>query len=277
MFVSDNLVFLELQKTGGSHIRRLLEKHVEGRLVGKHNRVVKEYTDKLVVGSIRNPWDWYVSLWAFGVSGCGAIRIRSTSGVDVQYYRRMLPKAMGKNRLTPVEFLVSLYHDAIKPVQRWEQTYRVSSEPVLFRAWLKLLMDAGRRYDVGEGYGFSPLSMHAGLFTYRYFRLFTTGNRIFNDRHLLDQRGIEEFDRDFNILGGVIRTESLEEDFIRVLCDAGYVLSDDQLQEIREQADNKTNVSQRKSAKYYYDDDTIALVGKRDQYLIRKYGYEPPV
>ena len=61
-----------------------------------------------------------------------------------------------------------------------------------------------------------------------------------------------------------------------MLGDAGYILSNDQLQEIREKVDSKTNVSQRKSAKYYYDDDTIALVGKRDQYLIRKYGYEPP-
>lgn len=276
MFVSDRLVFLELQKTGGSHIRRLLEKYVEGRLVGKHNRVAKEYTDKYVVGSIRNPWDWYVSLWAFGVGGCGAIRARSTRGIDLGYYHRMLPRAMGKNRLTPAEFIVSLYHDANKPVQRWEKTYQDSSEPVQFRAWLKLLMDASRRYDVGEGYGFSPLSVHAGLFTYRYFRLFTTGKGIYNDQRLLEQRGMEEFDRDFNILGGVIRTESLEEDFIRVLGDAGYVLPDDHLQEIREKVDSKTNVSQRKSAKNYYDDDTIALVGMRDQYLIRKYGYEPP-
>ena len=32
---------------------------------------------------VRNPWDWYVSLWAYGVSGRGAVRARSLAGIDV--------------------------------------------------------------------------------------------------------------------------------------------------------------------------------------------------
>jgi hypothetical protein len=62
MFVADGLVYLELQKTGGSHICRLLEQYANGRPEGKHNRLTAEYSTHYVIGSIRNPWDWYVSL-----------------------------------------------------------------------------------------------------------------------------------------------------------------------------------------------------------------------
>ena len=277
MFVTDALVYLELQKTGGSHICRLLEKCFDGRPEGKHNRLTTGYSDRYVIGSIRNPWDWYVSLWAYGVGGHGAVRSRTGRGIDFSYYHRMLPKAMGKNWLTPSELFSSLIHDAIKPIRQWSLTYGYSSDPELFRSWLKLLLNRKRRFDIGEGYGFSPLSRHAGLLTYRYFRLYTLGDRIFRDRRLQVFSGIVDFDREFNIARGMIRTEALEEDFIRVLSDAGHSFSQDQLRAIRNHKDGKTNVSERQSADFYYDEETVALVAERDRYLIEKYDYAAPI
>src|SRR5690349_15515950 len=42
MFVSDRIVFLELQKTGCTHIRNLLKEIVGGRLVMRHNQAPAE-------------------------------------------------------------------------------------------------------------------------------------------------------------------------------------------------------------------------------------------
>ena len=276
MFVARKLIFLELQKTGGSHIIRLLERYTDGITEGKHNRLPVDYDRKYIVGSIRSPWDWYVSLWAYGVGGKGAVRARGTAGIDLNYYHRMLPKEIGKNWLTFRELFASLYHDALKPVELWQQAYKNSSDPELFRSWLRLLLDKKRRYDIGEGYGFSPISTSAGLLTYRYFRLFTVGNHVFSDKRLIDLDGIREFDREFNITSGIIRNESLEADFVRVLEEAGQPLSDDQINDIENRREVKTNISERKSASYYYDDETIALVAERDRYLIEKYSYTPP-
>ncbi len=276
MFVAQRLVYLEMQKTGGTHIGRLLERYADGRTDGKHNRLTADYAGRFVIGSIRNPWDWYISLWAYGVSGKGAVRNRTVSGVDFNYYHRMLPKEMGKNWLTPGELFVSVYHDAIKPVANWRRTYENTEDPKLFRAWLRMLLDYQRRFDINEGWGFSPLCRHSGLMTYRYFRLFTLGDQIFRDRRLRNYEGISAFDRECNLSHGMIKTESLEEDFIRILAESGSSLSEDQKEEIRNKNAGKTNVSERKPAVYYYDDETIALVAERERYLIEKYDYLAP-
>lgn len=276
MFVADRLLYLELQKTGGSHICRLLEQYIDGTIVEKHNKLGEMDNNRLIVGSIRNPWDWYVSLWAFGSGGRGALRYRTTKGVDFEYYHRMLPKDMGKNWLTPSEFIVSLYHDLVKPVSLWQNTYLDAANPERFQDWLKLLLDSKRRYDVGEGFGFSPLSQHCGLMTYRYFRLYTLGDVVFSDKGLNAPSYIDEFDQKYNITGIVIRNESLESDFIEAKKMAGYTLSDKDVASVLNKELGKTNTSERKSTAHYYDDETLSLVAEREKYIIEKYNYEAP-
>lgn len=276
MFVADKLIFMELQKTGGSHIRRLLKQYTDGAVEGKHNRLSMKPDGKTIIGSIRNPWDWYVSLWAFGVAGNGAIRSRTGKKLDFDYYHRMLPKAMGKNWLHPGQLITSVGHDLVKPVEQWHQSYANAAEPALFRAWLKLLLNKQRRFDIGEGFGFSPLSSHAGLLTYRYFRLFTLGSQVFHDERLRGSSGIAEYDAEYNITGSMIKTESLEDGFIAALKTAGCVLSEQQVKEIKDNAGGKTNTSERKSMDFYYDEETRDLVAQKDGYLIEKYGYHSP-
>ena len=277
MFIADRFVFLELQKTGGSHIRRLLKQYTDGAFIGKHNCLHEKPDNKFVIGSVRNPWDWYVSLWAYGVSGKGAIRVRTSCRVDFNYYHRMLPKDMGKNWLTLAELLTSVRYDLVKPVSRWQQSYVDAEDAVLFRAWLKLLFDKKRRFDIGEGYGFSPLSMHSGLMTYRYFRLFTLGDGVFRDNSLADANAVGEYDKNHNILAGMIKMESLEDDFVRVLQDVGVKLTEQQIAELLNKQGGKTNVSKRKPVDFYYDEATADLVEQGDSYLIEKYGYKSPV
>lgn len=277
LFITKDLIYLELQKTGGSHIRRLLKQYADGVADGKHNRLLDNPGNKAVIGSIRNPWDWYVSLWAYGASGEGAIRSRTSCRLDFDYYYRLLPKAMGKNWITFSELITSIRHDVVKPVSRWQQTYADTEDAELFRAWLKLLFDKNRRFDIGEGYGFSPLSQHAGLLTYRYFRLFTPGEGVFHDKRLSHAGMLASYDQQHNFLTDMIKMESLEDDFIRVLSHAGVTLTDQQLASILNKDEGRTNTSQRKPMAYYYDAETIEMVAQGDKYLIERYGYLPPV
>lgn len=276
MFIADRLIFLELQKTGGTHILKLLKQYTDGATSGKHNRLDFKPNDKTVIGSIRNPWDWYVSLWAYGVSGKGAIRARTGKGLDLQYYNRGLPKAMGKNWLSPNELMTSVTSDIVKPCDQWRLAYHDSTNPVAFQTWLKLLFDKKRRFDIGEGYGFSPLSQHAGLLTYRYFRLYTIGDKVFKDKNLCQESYVESYDRKYNITSGMIRNECLEEDFIKFIKQAGYGLTRQALASIIGMKESKTNTSMRKMTDFYYDDEALELVAERERFLIGKYSYTQP-
>ena len=83
MFVTDKLIYLQMQKTACSHIAAMLAETVGGRKIGLHIPLPRRLhsTDKHVVGSIRNPWDWYVSQWSYGCAGRGALRNRLTGMV----------------------------------------------------------------------------------------------------------------------------------------------------------------------------------------------------
>ena len=274
MFVSQNLVFLELQKTGGSHILKLLSQYVQGVSVGKHNRLDHGSAEKFVIGSIRNPWDWYVSLWAYGVGGRGAIHSRTLKRLEFDYYYRMLPKSMGKNWLTPRELILAIFHDSQKPTIEWGKVYQDAGDPEQFREWLRMMLCNERSFDFGEGFAFSPVSQHAGLMTYRYLRLFTLGDQLYRDHSLATKSGIIDFDKKYNVVKAMIRTEFLEDDFIAALEMAGNSLSAEQVTSIKDSG--KTNTSNRKKAAFYYDRQTVELVANREEFLIEKYGYEPP-
>ncbi len=274
MFINDNLLFIEMQKTGGSHILKLLSKFVGGEIYGKHHRLTDDLADRFVFGSIRNPWDWYVSLWAYGVEGKGAIRARTTKGLDIDYCFRMLPKSMGKNWLSFYQFITTIRNDLSKHTLKWESVYNNSNDPNLFRNWLKLMLGYNYRFDIGEAYGFSPLSSHSGLMTYRYLRLFTLGDKIYSDQNLSQPEGLYEFDKKHNVAQGIIRMEELEEDFITILKQTQYSLTGMQIEEIF--SSKKTNTSSRHKTSYYYDQETLDLVAHKEQFLIEKFNYDAP-
>ena len=68
MFISDQICFVELGKTGCSYIRKVLDQNIKlGKLTKIHDQISNDLLNskKLKIGSIRNPLDWYISLWSF--------------------------------------------------------------------------------------------------------------------------------------------------------------------------------------------------------------------
>jgi hypothetical protein len=69
MIVTPHFICIHLQKTGGSFIREYLTNNIPN---AKYNGIVhdkacdipKRYRQKPILGTIRNPWDWYVSWYA---------------------------------------------------------------------------------------------------------------------------------------------------------------------------------------------------------------------
>lgn len=268
MFLASNLVFLELHKTGCTHIRDTLSALVPGKFSGKHNQVPRELLtpETSILGSIRNPWDWYVSLWAYGCGEKGSIYSKST--------RRHRVKIRGNGwRNDPVTAMQTFVHSIRRKPDRWLRTYADPTDPGCFREWLRMINDPATYHDIGEGYGASPVSTIAGVLTYRFVTLFcrADGEALPNFRNAAD---LKDFEDKQSFVTHFIRNENLENDLFDALTAIGLQISDTSKKATR--AAPKTNTSSRKrDTAYYYDSTSLDLVAQREKLIIDKFGYVP--
>ncbi len=172
MVVTDKVIYLQLQKTGCSHIERLLKTHFPATTSSLKHRRLPDRTQtegKIVIGSVRNPWDWYVSLWSFGCISQGGARERSTSPNTLTVAQRHLRH--NRSNLVPLNLrlpkvLTHLRHELARPVSDYKRLYSDREDVAAFREWLRLLLDPGRRFDSFQDYGYSEVCSHVGLFSY---------------------------------------------------------------------------------------------------------------
>ena len=71
MIIGDRYQFIHLHKCGGTTIAFMLMKYFDGSCHGGiHNS--ENYNHQPIIGCIRNPLSWYVSLWSYGIEGKGS-------------------------------------------------------------------------------------------------------------------------------------------------------------------------------------------------------------
>lgn len=280
MIVTDHLIFLQLQKTGCTHVSRLLQEEFSGREVdGKHRALPRRLMNdgRLIVGSVRNPWDWYVSLWTFSCTGTGGPYHRTTAARSViRALRDARVRRFVGWRSGVTGWIGASRSELDRPVERWRELQSDLDDAQSFRAWLKLVLDSRRRYDLFRDYGHSNVWTFAGLLTYLYELLYLRDNSVlYGTSGVHDLDALARIDEKGNILGKAIRTESLEKDLLEALTLSGTRLTAQQVQRI--EGAERTNVSGRKvHVASLYDPETRDLVAERERLIILKYGYHPP-
>ncbi len=268
MFVSEALIYLQLHKTGCTHIENLLRQTVGGEVIGKHERLPAGFPvgGRKLLGSVRNPWDWYVSLWAYGCGGHGGLRSQLTGP------RRWRGHGF---RHHPTLALRRLLAETGRSASAWRRLYADVTNPALFREWVRRLHDPRHRHAVGEGYAESPIHRHSGFLTYRYALLYVRDPAALYTAKVASPAGLKSVIDQGSLLDAVIRNERLEDDLLDALRQCGVSLDADRVALIR--AGNRTNASQRsRDLNLYYDQETRELVRERDGILIGKYGYAGP-
>lgn len=268
MLVSKRLIYLELHKTGCTHIGRLLSELIDIKRVGnKHSRMPShlQNTKKYIVASIRNPWDWYLSLWAYGCITQGSLEKKLTRTNFRDAFKSTLL------RFPDIGF-EPLIAEINKPKQVWRDTYLNVNDPQAFRRWLNLLFTPERKYDLASRYGDSNISNFAGFLTYRYLRLTARDlTSLYKPDYLTSFMELQEFDAEQNILNATIKNENLEADLLQVLQDCNYDITSAQIKRIYSYP--KTNQSQHQGREFYYDRQTLELVAQREKLIIDKYSY----
>ena len=151
MFVSDKLIYIQLHKTACTHIASLLSNCIGGKIifgeyVGKHNWLQDYNTDRLIIGSIRNPWDWYVSLWAFGCINKGFLNLKVTKkGIDniilpISIKLKTMNGYKGPYYKTNDLYRIIINEIFLKPTSKWNKLYDSYSNKKNFQKWLNFIL-----------------------------------------------------------------------------------------------------------------------------------------
>jgi hypothetical protein len=251
MYETEQLVFVQLQKAGSTHIAKLLAKILNGHPPfdgeGKHAKASDEQINsgKLIVSSIRNPFDWYASLWTFGCSGKGGLRHR---------------------------LLRNDKDSATIDTSKWNYVYQDKDEAKLFREWLCMLLDPSNRDLIAENLLENSFAKHCGFMTYRYMRLcWKDADAWKNLRNTASPAEILELDKAQCYVDDFIRLEQLENEFCRVISNI-RPLSEEEKAMVH--GANPTNASHRRlSLQALYTHDIADKLCKADSLLFDKFGY----
>ena len=278
MIITQDFIFLQLQKTGSTHIRRLIQHfYPDEEQGGKHYRLPKGYDpgSRVIWGSVRNPWDWYLSYWTFSCQQNGGIYTNTTQSHSVyRAIRKDRTKYINADyKPGPKDFFNILCSEVSRPVKRWSALYKDVENPSLFREWLKLIINGERTYDAFSDYGHSTISAFSGLYTYLYLLLFLKDSRHLFDNTITDIRSLRYTANRDNLLNCTIRMENLEFDFLQALEKSGHKTTAADRDYVLNQ--KKVNTSNRPFDKdYYFDQQSIDLIAEKDSFLISKYEYD---
>ncbi len=269
MFVADDLIYLQLPKTGSTHVAKLLGELGGGTRGPKHQPAPAELCQgRVVLCSIRNPWQWYVSLWSFGAQGGGTLWRRLVSRPPLIRMLRLPPGASADERR-------AAFSAGAESARAWRRTYDPVEPATAFRTWLARMFDPALAQDLGEGYSLSPLSRFSGFMTYRYLALCARNRtRLWEDRAVASLSEIVRFERENLYVDRFLRQERLEDDLITALEEL-RPLGGAERGVIR--TATRTNTSPRPAPlEELYDEASVDLVGRRERFLVERFGYAPP-
>lgn len=253
MIEYEKFIYLDVYKTGSTHIKSLLPAITEGGQLRmrRHGPVTAGRplgwaSGKLVFTTVRNPWDWYVSLWSFAAEGHGGMW-------------RFFSKAL------PADELQAMY-DTADPVASFEKWLRAVND--------KDFMQRVIKNNLPE----SGLAGIVGLYTFRFMRVTTPYPTVFLKSWLVPSIDAAiRYQRWFGTYTEILRSESLNSDLKAFV--AKYRqrcrFREDAEALIDKHAEAPRNTSTRILPSYrdYYNDGTRRLVAEKDRLFIDLFGY----
>ena len=262
-----------MPKTGCSHIARLLTKFDGGSVTGQHQPFsdISKRDGRVISISCRNPWDWYVSLWA---QGC---RTKGRLG-DLYYALAYSPIDDLKRRLRQLDLYASarsaarimtkgIGDSAIQ--RRFQSLYVDVYSEHNFREWLSLLMnDCDSIRYLPNGYFESESHNSIGYMTHTFLRL-STEYSSWNSagRHSTSIDQVREFMERNSIIDRFITMENLNVGVRDLLGSVGIRVEIDDL------VMKKVNSSAHKDYRHYYNEAAFLQVRQAESLLVEKFMY----
>lgn len=269
MFISDRLCFLELGKTGCSYIREVLSENIsQGYLTHIHDTIDSNLlnSNRFFLGSIRNPFDWYVSLWAFG-----CLRKKKDPLYSNLTSRRINPfrlSSINKNYLKKIKFISN---QLIKNIDMNKKLYSDPLNVDNFREWIKIVLKKKDKNQLGEHYAISNTNKFIGYMTFHYLLRFINPSKLYMlfNNEINNYEDLINFDKNFNFIVSTIKFENIDQDLLATFNKLNIPINKTEI--LRKKAVNKS--VRLKNTMDYYDDETIKIVRQNDSLIFEKYRY----
>ena len=269
MFISDRLCFLELGKTGCSYIREVLSENIpQGNLTHIHDTIDSELlnSNRFFLGSIRNPFDWYVSLWAFG-----CLHKKKDPLYSNLTSRRINPfrlSSINKNYLKKIKFISN---QLIKSIGINKKLYSDPLNVDNFREWIKMILKKKNKNQLGEHYAISNTNKFIGYMTFHYLLRFIKPNKLYMlfNNEINNYEDLKNFDKNFNFIMSMLKFENIDQDLINIFNKLNIPINKTVI--LQKKAVNKS--VRLKNTMDYYNDETIKIVRQNDSLIFEKYRY----
>ena len=269
MYLTEKFCYLEMMRSGSTHLHKLFKEFApEGKQIGHHGPPDKDIinSNRKFVGSIRDPWSWYLSVWSYGCENGGHLHYRLTE-------KKIYFDHLGF-KIKPYSFLYVFFQQFFKPLQQWRLLFNDVDNYENFRKFLKMIYNKKRIYDLGDGYAFSPMNNFAGLMTYYYVNLHSSKRLLIFKKNFVDNyEQLRDFDKKYNLLDFTIKTNNLEEDFFKFFKINNYKIDLTKKDEVRNLVKTAKS-SKQKDLDYYYDKETVELISLKEKFIIEKYNYK---
>ncbi|MFN3712205.1 MAG: sulfotransferase family 2 domain-containing protein [Alcanivoracaceae bacterium] len=240
MYEFENLVYLDVQKTGSTHIGRILREALDERLIrfNKHKSVSRHHPDKVYTLSVRDPVSQYLSLFRYGCDKRGSL------------YKKLRRKGRA---------------DLYVPTQDG------------FENWLRVVLAPESSSLLGWRYSFSGCAGLMGFMSFRTLSL-NLPSPTFKLRRAKTREQMLLLLSSHGMATHIIHNESLEQDLLELFHQHGDKLRlRHSAQAIRELVTRKAKTNVSKSASDIRKDalsaDILALIQQREWPLYQHFGY----
>ena len=241
------IIFSHLPKTGGIYIREVLF-----RVFGKKNIILADHAifsksaADIIIGTIRNPWEYYVSCWAVGCDNFGELH-KEGQGFRGEQYKFVPNKAL----------------------------YKSSYSKENFKEWLILLFNnpmwgcTNKTWKNKYSY-----SLEFGMLSHRICTMYLEGN--------YDLLGKSTGKADFMIINYGRENSNLAKQILHIAKHLNIKCSctEEELSNITSDYEGGgskpglANYSLHHHYIYYYDDEIRELVLEKDKLIIEQYKFE---
>jgi len=266
MIVTKKFVFIHLHKSGGTFLNNIFTNFFHStKTIGYHypiTMIPSEYKHLPILGSIRNPWDFYVSYYAFQKSLIENFESKYGNLSKIEY-QSLTERGIDPRNGIDIIFDVASHKGSLDFAKTLPNLLALGTSKEILNKVLDLMpVELGRRgkNTTIHQQGFRGMNVThkelakiretgEGLYAFLFRRMYGDANNIY----FLKMNNLRNDLLDFFKHIGVVVTQNMRE----------FILTA-----------QATNVSHHEHYSKYYTDDLKNSVQEKDACVIEKFGFE---